>query len=101
MARQSWKRSGLGFPGSAESSSERTLHSDEYGQGPRRWIQHQCDGLVARTQERLGLLRVGGGRSRVELRVSAQYLSAHRRLAWCARPKVPWNWRAGFCPTDA
>jgi hypothetical protein len=27
MAHQSWKRSGLGLPGSTESSSERTLHS--------------------------------------------------------------------------
>src|SRR5260221_6794515 len=101
MASQSRKRSGLGLPGSAESASERTLYSTEYGQGPGWWIQHQCDVLGARSQERLGLFRVGGRRSRVELRVSAEYLSAHRRLAWRARPKVPWNGRAGFCPARA
>src|SRR6266404_3101256 len=65
MAHQSWKRSGLGLPGSTESASERTLYSNEYGQGAGWWIQHQCDVLVARAQKRLGLLRVGGGRSRV------------------------------------
>jgi choline dehydrogenase len=46
MAHQSWKRSGLGLPGSTESSSERTLYSREYGQGPGWWVQHQCDGLA-------------------------------------------------------
>src|SRR4029077_11811762 len=55
------------------------------------WIQHQCDVLGTRAQERLGLFRVGGRRSRVELRVSAEYLSSNRRLAWRARPQVPWN----------
>src|ERR1700732_1313396 len=49
-ARQSWKRSGLGLPGSTKSSSERTRHSNEYGQDLGRWIQHQFDGLVAWTQ---------------------------------------------------
>src|SRR5258708_26191704 len=99
MAHQSWERSRLGLSGSAESASERTLHSNEYGQGPGWWIQYQCDALGARTQERLGLFRIGDGRSRVELRVSAEYLSPHRRLAWCTRPRVPWNGRAGFCST--
>src|SRR5258707_14564251 len=98
MASKPWERSGLGLPGSTQSASERTRYSDEYGQGLGWWIQHQCDGLGARTQERLGLLCVGGGRSRLELSVSAEYLSSHRRLAWRARPKVPWNGRTGFCP---
>src|SRR5258708_14220198 len=101
MASQSWKRSGLGLPGSTESASERTLNSDEYGQGAGWWIQHQCDGLGARTQERLGLFRVRGRRSRMELGASAEYLSANRRLAWCTRPEVPRNGRAGFCPARA
>jgi hypothetical protein len=34
-------------------------------------IQRQCDGLIKRAQERPGLFRVRGGRSRVERRVSA------------------------------
>jgi GMC oxidoreductase len=40
-----------------------------YGQGTGGRIQHQLDGLGARTQKRLGLLRGGSRRSRVELRV--------------------------------
>jgi hypothetical protein len=47
----------------------------------RKWGwggRHHCDGLVKRPQERLGLFRVGGGRSRVELRVSAEYLSSQK-----------------------
>src|SRR5258707_5834736 len=42
--------------GPAESASQRTGGFYEYGQGPRRRIQHQCDGLGAWSQERLGLL---------------------------------------------
>src|SRR5260221_4559495 len=98
MAHQSWKRSGLGLPGSTESASERTLHSNEYGQGPGWWIKHQCNGLGARTQERLGLFRGGSRQPRLELLVSTEYLTPHRRLAWRARPKVPRTVTAGFRP---
>src|SRR6516164_1860292 len=101
MAFKPCERSRLGFSGSAKSASEWALNSGEYGQSPGWWIQYQCDDLGARAQERLGLLCVGSWRSRVELRVGAEYLSANRRLAWGTRSEISRNRRTGFCPARA
>jgi len=73
-----------GFRAQANPYLNGPLHSYEYGQGTGGRIQHQLDGLGARTQKRLGLLRLGSRRSRVELPISAEHLPSHRRLAWRA-----------------
>ena len=35
--------------GSTQSTPQRTFHAAKYGQGARRRIEHQCDGLGTRT----------------------------------------------------
>ena len=52
--------------------------------------------VMAWAQERLGLLRIAGRRSGVELRFHTPALQAHRRLAWRTRPPTPGDWRTGI-----
>ena len=60
-----------------------------------RRIEHQRDGVGARAQERLGLLRRRSRRRGVGLRVGAGHLPAHRGLARCARSRLPRHRGAG------
>src|SRR5260370_36063902 len=68
MVPESGERTRVEFSSQAQSPPQRALHPSEYGESPGWGVQHQRDGLATWAQERLGLLRIAGRRSGVELR---------------------------------
>jgi phospholipid N-methyltransferase len=78
-----------GFRAEPNPRTQRAFPVDVHGQGPGRRVQHQRAVVGARSQDRLGPLRVRGGRSGLEPRLRFGGLPLDRGLARRAGSGTP------------